>query len=559
MSKLSWLYIAALAVVLLFTSAEVDAAYYGVDGEVTGGSVLEARVSKSLMNYTDSYILYAFKKGGDYADYEGLLEVKSQYCDANGNCQTPRVVEWRNRQLKNGKYYEKLLNFTPGIYKAQFRPKGGQWRGENYSWSNQIALFVGRDEFLSKTEAEREHLGLFDAGKFWNLEKGYPALFRGINYDWDPVKTFRTYFSVEKTNVCGEDTYTMYITKETPAAYWGPEGSHGFWKKDHNNKFDLVNFKKDAGWHDEYLTAIGERKPYFVAGGILNPQQAFARGLPNHFMMHVGSLANTSFLGTSDKFPGYALSPRYVASGYGINVLQRNVAANPVTQMNIPYKTSEPYNSSYNIAQEEKVYCEWFKGNNFKDPAGRPVDEMWSAAIDFYDSKELTGNENEPTKLADGKKVMRVRYYEAVSDFKTTKDPGRDGFAREDWYFVKDLGLVKITQKPWSSSKNNPNGPCKGNPECFGSHIDKFTMNKPGVVLTRYSILERIAGDANGDAAVDNQDAAYIFTKYGSSNGSTNSVMSGSADDNLISIADFNGDKKVNSFDFVSMLENFRK
>lgn len=559
MPKLSCFIIIATAVILLFAPLQVNAYPFAAENESAGGSALEIRVSKSLLDYTDSYVLYAFKKGGDYADYEGFLDVKSQYCDTSGRCEQPSVVEWRNRELKKGKYYEKILNFKPGIYKAQFKPKGGKWRGENYNWSNQVALFVGRNEFLSRTEAEREGLGLFDAGKFWNLEKGYPAVFKGINYDWDPVKPFRTYFSVEKTNVCGEDTYTMYITKEDTAGYWGPEGSHGYWKKDHNVKFDLVNFKEGDGWHDEYLTAIGERKPYFVAGRILDPQRAFAEGIPNHFMMHVGSLANSSFLGVPDKFPGYALSPRWVASGYGISVLQRNIAANPITQMNIPYKTSEPYNSSYNLEQEEKTYCRWFRGNNFNDPADRPVDELWSVTVDFIDSSRLTDNENKPTKLAgSGKKVMQVRYYETRSDFKTTTNPQQDGVAREDWYFAKDIGLVKITQKPYSSSQNNPTGPCKGNAECIGSEIRNFTKGKPGVVLTRYSILERTAGDANGDAAVDSQDAEYIFAKYGSSNGSGVSIMSDPLDD-LVPVADFNGDKKVNGFDYVSVLESLNR
>ncbi len=515
--------------------------FFPIPAQAAGNS-LEVRVSKSLLDPGESYTLYGLKKGGDYADYEGILDVNIQFCSVDGNCNPPQSVTWSGRNLVGGKYTESLPNsLNKGLYKARYRPNGGSWRGEQYDWSNEVLIFVGRAEFLNKPESGRENLGLYDSAKFWSLgsSAAYPAIFKGMNNTF-PVSAaiqeqlknskdrsgnlnqqgipnhqspipFRTYFNVvPRTTLCGDPVYTMEIIKERDEAYWGPMMGIGYWQKDFNNRFDIRDFKKENGWHDEYLTGMGERKYRYRADKILQPAEAF--GNEFRYKKHLTSSINP-------QFPGYILAPRYVANGWGI--------------------------SSFYYDGDSEIFNTYCTSDNEADKNNPDKHLYWFIAIDFFDDLSNT----KIRSLYPGKKVLRARIMEGWQNYRNINaPPNKDGDtgnsgAREDWYLAKDLGVVRINVKSFTNKLPAISGKeCRNNPECINDHL-----GNPDITLTRYSLLDKIAGDVNSDAAVNAQDAILLLDKYGNNGGS--SVFG----------EDTNNDNKINGWDFVELLSNFGK
>lgn len=502
------------------------------------GAQLEVRVSKSLLDPGEAYILYALKKGGDYADYQGILDVNIQFCPVNDSCGPTQTVTWSNRKLVDGKYTEKLFpSIGKGIYKARYRPTGGSWRGEQYDWSNGVLIFVGKAEFLGKPESVREELGLYDTSKFWSLDNpaAYPAIFRGVNNTF-PVSTaiqqqlknsgktdipnhqnsvpFRTYFNITpKTNLCGDPVYTMEITKERNEAYWGPMMGTGYWQPYFNNRFDIRDFKKENGWHDEYLTGMGERKYYFKADKTLEPSQAFG----DIFQVKKHTVSNLN-----PQFPGYILGPKYVANGWGIDSFYADV--NPGLD----------------------TYCQAQAGPD----SAENRHPRWFISIDFYDDLSNTKFKSRYPN----KKILRTRIIEGQRTYKSG-DETKDGAAREDWYLAKDLGVVRITVEDLTNKPPAITGKaCRNNPECINDHL-----SNPDITLTRYSLTDRISGDANADGIVNTQDAVLLLNKYGNNGGSGIGLLGDVGSFDGPPVVDINRDSKVNGWDYVELLSNFGK
>jgi hypothetical protein len=195
--------------------------------------------------------------------------------------------------------------------------------------------------------------------------------------------------------------------------------------------------KKDSwkalGYDDEYLTSVGHGRYTY------NPADPF--NLSTNFQ--------SARMTAQDRyqFPNYLLSPKWVGAGWGIGVDSRSSGPRLPSESfcNIPINTSG-------------------------DPGTWSVHaDILQLSLPQYDGPSL-----------------RYRFYEGGHNFVTD---GTKWGLREDWYFVKGQGLVKIEAKYFGPS--NGAIPCQQDSDCLMNE----TMASPHLRLVRTDLFTLIPGD----------------------------------------------------------------
>jgi hypothetical protein len=181
----------------------------------------------------------------------------------------------------------------------------------------------------------------------------------------------------------------------------------------------VVPPQRQVGWNNEYITAVGHRAFSLPStpGDRLRLNANFTQQL------------HTFIYGSNDpRLPGYILSPRWVGTGYGISNNQQTYLGND-TGMDMCA-----------LAQDTTVQ--------------RGVG-TWSVHIDKV-------NLSLPKYQGP---AMRISFWEFIG-----------GEIKEQWYFVKDVGLVRIEQKVYRD------GQCSQDVDCFNK--ENATMTRPMTEMT---------------------------------------------------------------------------
>ena len=455
--------------------------------EAASQPALYIRTDRSYVEPGGSYNLFVLSDYRKFSAYSGYLEVGLN-CNADGtSCSDIR--QWKDFSgnpiyVKNGAITVNIPADTQPFTASniRFRPNPNP---EIFSWSNPITIGVG------------ETIGLVDTTKYFIMDED-EIIFQGENRSFDTPISFNTVVGFDpESNVCGTLGKVMYFIKDTEYGYWNPQtpwitdnynGDTGYSKK--NLLWPLAYWEQKINWHDNFLTSTGARTYNY------HPSLALTR--ENNF--------SASELGQQYKFgslnpalPGYFLTAKFVGNGWGVGNNQQIVGRRWGGDFcSIPYDTNNP--------------------------------SQWSVHTD-------------KTSLPGYSDVLRLKFYEADLGFVT--DPTKYAL-REDWYFAKDVGLIRIDTKnfcPTGWGQYDKCKPCTEDEDCLNEYI----LN-PHTTLSRVGpyMPPAFEGDANGDGKVDGLDYIIWLNNYNQQ--ATNGASAG----------DFNADGKVDGVDYIIWLNNYQ-
>jgi hypothetical protein len=401
---------------------------------------LYIRNDKSYVKPGESYTLIVLADYKNWEAYNGNLEVGSN-CDSSGNSCT-NVSLWKNFDgsvinVQNGGITITIPS-NSGPFSAsdvRFRPSPNP---NNYRWSNPITM--GVDETTS----------LMDTTKYMVMPSK-PILYRGVNssYENESPTNFEMVIGFDEfaNRLGGEDLKcggpagkVMYFIKSDPKAYWNPQTpwfdylrreydpQHNYAKE--NLLWPLNYWRQPSSWYDNFITATGDVKYNLQPDRPLTKENNFKTKRTQH---RYGS--------SHPALPHYFLTAKYVGNGWGLG--------NPNTYLVGAGNTPE--------------FC--------KLSLSGTGNKAWTV---HADKASISGYSD----------VLRLKYYEADSGF--IKDRSRYAL-REDWYWAKGVGLVKIEVKNFCPNDYSKWGgpysnciPCFDDPDCLN---DK--MSNPQIVLNR--------------------------------------------------------------------------
>jgi hypothetical protein len=392
------------------------------------GVELHVRLSKSYVAPGESYIFQAIQRNNAGTPYSGYLDVKATVCNSSGSSCSTSTGTWKNFDgsniwVNNGAFTVNVpSNFPPSVIYAKWKPK------DSTKWSNgnqYTQLNIGTT------------WGLKDTQKFWIFwtdRKKYSGRnnIYGQNFDaWISHSTV--------TTACGLSGRWMYYEKSNSHGYWGPRTP--WYNRNYNTNFKwfLPSWRRASGWHDTYLTAYG--------GIVYSPltQQFSSDGVQKMKF----------FWNDTTVIPYYILSPRWVQSGYGAGTSRAVVGKISANEAN--YSTTS-------MCGVQKTSGEG----------------IWSIHMDI---RTLTIKRNNGMTSYNGP-ALRIKFYEGVKTYRNTS--GDNEFLREDYWFIENVGLVRIDTKNFGS-RNDENKytslkkPCIQDPDCL-YHEE---MQNPHVTMTR--------------------------------------------------------------------------
>jgi hypothetical protein len=419
------------------------------------------RVNKSYVRAGDSYEAYVFEDYNRFIGFSGNLEVCNNYNPSTRTCNSA-PTPWRDfsGNLVNVTGGKAVINIpqtatTPFTARVRFRPLGSNW-----GWSNEIVMAVNTTN------------GLLDVSTYFIMNR-YPIEFNGENraftdQNGNTIRTpFKTVIGFMNPSLACDGTArnVMYFIKDKTKGYWDPETP---WFNDlfriskpdyarYNLLWYVKSFQKLSGWQDEFLTAEGHRT-YYTEEGPLTYDNNFKRFSRQY-----------RYTSANPAIPAYFLSARYVGNGWG---LSNNKARFVVT--------TDPNTSLCTMTN--------FGGDGF-----------WAVHAD-------------KTSLSGYPDVLRLKYYEGDNGFATDSTKY---VLREDWYFAKNVGLVKIDVKnfcPTTWGTYARCKPCRLDPsgDCFAEYISDPTVTLsrvgPYYTPTPTPIIRPPNADANSDGRVDGVD-----------------------------------------------------
>lgn len=408
---------------------------------------LYVRTNKSYVEPGSFYKLTVLASRVPFSGYTGLLDVSVNSCNQSGSCSTT-TGPWGSYQVQGGSIRLDIpSSYAPSYFRARFKPRNSTW-----DWSNEIQINIGMTK------------GLENAQDYWLISSASTE-FVGTNFaDNQDFKTAIGY--KPPTSLCSETVQTMYFMKDNQSGYWDPHvpwydsirGGPDYATK--NLLWHLVPWQKKASWKalgydDEYLTSIGHGRYTY------NPSDPF--NLSTNF--------SSSRLNVQHRyqFPNYLLSPKWVGAGWGIGVDSRSSG---------PRLPSESF-------------CDL--PINDTAPTG-----TWSVHADIInlDLPKYSGP------------ALRYKFYEGPQGFVT--DSTKLGL-REDWYFVKGKGLVKIEAKYFGPSSGVK--PCQEDPDCLLNEV----LSSPHIRLIRSDLLSPspTPGDFTTDGKVDIFDYNALVAGFG--------------------------------------------
>ncbi len=295
-------------------------------------------------------------------------------------------------------------------------------------------------------------LGLEDATAYW-ITPSTPVTYRGKNYlnNQDFISVIG---SLPQGDTCGDPGKTWYFTKNKEEAYLNPKIPGSTWRTDANYLLYVIPWQKKPGWLDEYLWVKGYSE--YTANF-----QSLAYG--DNFKNEVGL---AKFDSPNPSYPPYTYTPHWVGNGWGIVYNQEYTKTTPVNN---------------------QPFCTLAKNTTRTG--------LWAVHADVVNIQlpKYTGP------------ALRYKYYEGDPNF--LKDPAA-AILREDWYFVKNVGLAVVEQKYFGTSHGWPS--CLSDPDCMVNE----QMANPNIREVRQEYAAPIPGDLTGDFYVNLADLQALLANF---------------------------------------------
>jgi len=389
---------------------------------------LYVRTDKSYVPLGDSYSLLVLSDYKKFIGFTGNLDI-GQSCDASGDY-CSKISQWKDFDGKpifvnNGSVTINVpANITPfTVVNFRVRP----YQSTTYKWSNPITIGNGQTS------------GLMDTKSYYLMNNG-EVTFTGVNNTGDSPVSFKTVLGFYDKNDCeGKPGKVFYSMKDKKEGWWNPKtpwltdnynGNDNYSKQDHQWFISL--WKKNSNWPYELLTAQGHEVYGFVPQIVLT----FSNGFKT-------KINRVRYFSQNSSLPNYFLTARYVSNGWG-----------------------NGNNQAYGISDTSITKVCDIQGSS------SPELNQWSVHAD-----KITNFPGYPD-------VLRLKYYEGELGF--NKDSSKYGL-REDWFFAKNVGLVRIDTKNFCPIRSGWKTYDKCKP-CMADSGDCLTdgiMSKPHVTLKR--------------------------------------------------------------------------
>ncbi|KKQ85367.1 MAG: hypothetical protein UT08_C0007G0040 [Candidatus Woesebacteria bacterium GW2011_GWB1_38_8] len=381
-------------------------------------------ISKGRLSSPDSYIIYVLDAKWPYQQYTGNLDLRKKICDANGaNCTTTEGL-WLDSQGNPVFISNGLatINIPSGIPNTinEYWVKPNP-NPRSLDWSTEALFSIGTTN------------GLYDVSQYF-IKPSEETTYSGENNTSGQNVSFQTKIGYEATaaDCDGSLGQIMYLMKSRPEGYPNPKTP---WKdimmpSGYDRlvpKYHILNWQKKTGWHDEYATIYGVENYQMNLNSPLNKNDNFNT-----------KISQTRYGSRDSMFPPHYLAPKWIGWSWDVQ----------------NSRASEASRSA------QLAFC--------NIPANENPDYYWEADSDLI-------------YLGDYGEVIRLKYYEGENNF--LSDDSKAG-KREDWYFAKDVGLVKLEVVYFCplSWGNFPNClPCNQNSDCA---INEF-MKAPHITLNR--------------------------------------------------------------------------
>ncbi|GAB4159323.1 MAG: hypothetical protein Fur003_3110 [Candidatus Dojkabacteria bacterium] len=391
-------------------------------GSNAGGSErLKVLISKSYLQSNDEYYLYAYKIAAD-----GKVSAYNGYLETiTASCPLNGACVTSNAAKPWGNY--QVIN---GEVKVSFQnlPAGtitAQFRklGSDWTWSNKVTVSIGNTN------------SLLYVPEWWNIQPNSSFTMNGYNSVYK--KAFKTKIGYGSAGAqCSAGSgWMMSFAKDQKEGYWGAKVPWFNAAYNQNLLWSLSNFQKQSGWHDTYLTSTGYEAFTY------NPQN-----LATDANFQDSQLVYSRRISSGDtKYPPYVLAPKYAGQGWGmINEKQTSKPVYGVDMCSITPKNCNVEScTGFRSSQSEVI--------KYKKTDGTYVD------------------------------VVKFTHLEATDNF--YKNANAFGW-REDWYFVKNVGLVRIDTKHFGPTQNGsdikPNY-CQQDTDCLINSM----MKNPHITLRR--------------------------------------------------------------------------
>lgn len=398
------------------------------DSKAAGVNALYTRVSQSYVLPGGSYTLWAIADKKTNRNYSGYLEVLVTACDSYGqNCKTSQGI-WKNfdgTPIYISGAFKVNIPYTQGAntFKARYRPSPNPY---NFDWSNEVQVNISTTYGLENMR---------DYWVFWSGEK----TFYGRNKVWG--ENFTTKIGFEPiVNVCGIPVRPMTFKKDSAYGYWRPASPwyNQLWSWTPNygkdlTKFNyrfsndlrwfLVDWQKKPGWQDTWLTVYGYTTYRYKSG-----------------MVNSAALSNSITHDSNDPtIPNYFLAPQWLGPGWGNGTNKALMGG-----AEVPASMCTLTNSS--------------------------TTNVWSAHADLLTLATSRGSFP----------ALRIKYLEGEQNYMYGAN-----FVREDFWFIKGQGLVRIDTKEFGSYPGFGRSACMNDNDCLLNDI----MSNPNTSLTRSDFL----------------------------------------------------------------------
>ncbi len=322
------------------------------------------------------------------------------------------------------------------------RPKGSQG-----DWSGNVKIFFSS----STTPSTNTSVNALD---YFKQTPGNVYIYNSTNHWYDPVKLGLTYLQIEsKTNICGRTMVPWRITKSDDYAYWGNRVPRNFnsdnnlwFRGDRDFRWFIADYYSDEGNfqnYSQYIWSYGfeeyERDATLGLGSGASPSKA-----KRHYV----------FTTNSPNVPNYNLGRRTFSHLPFIEYsgsLTGGLMAGLGTLCNLQTQTTP--------TGFWKLRAEW----------------------DYVDIK----NPGVPNGFNYTGQALRMDYYEGDGN-NTTGNFSDNYFHRESYYFVKDVGLVKMLAdnfNHYGGVDENVAPMCSNDSDCWADTIRTPTRS---MVLKQY-------------------------------------------------------------------------
>lgn len=385
--------------------------------------------SITLRSQDTKFYLYVHSDKDDFIACAIAFEAQGKYC----NPQTNKCTDWK--ELKPWFSYRSdnigiaridFANSSSGIYIGKFRPLNS-----NASWSNEVVVKVDNEnppadiglsssvpvvgQSLPRSQVQEQSLiNNIDLSKYFMFNPGNTWIYQSKNYISGvtyPGVIGTTRLQIEADRLmCGLTIRPLRFTKDNPTAYWNPTIPNTNFNA--GGTLDLrwmvvsPNSLNQKGF-DKYFWAFRDKRYPRISTYPLRDIDTASYG-PGYIYGNMTA-----------RVPGYNLGPKYIRYSSYLDFAEGD-------SLNVPDRQNDEYNCEP-IGEKDKA---------------RAFPSSWKIRIE----KDVKIHINNLHFKYFGP-ALRIDYFEGG----TPLEQNIDGFLRESWFFIENVGLAKIQVKHFNN------------------------------------------------------------------------------------------------------------